>query len=109
MSVRPFFGWIVCAVQHVQATGSFPMLSGYQSFLWWNEKHIYSFLNEAKDSKLFIGVGEKEGFMVEDVMALYHRLPSVMDGKTAYYVADDENHASVVPATLSRAFRYFFT
>ncbi|MEC0301693.1 alpha/beta hydrolase [Terribacillus saccharophilus] len=77
--------------------------------IWWNEKHIYSFLKDAKDSKLFIAVGEEEGFMVEDSLALYHRLPSAMDEKTAYYVADDENHASVVPATLSRAFRYFFS
>lgn len=77
--------------------------------IWWNEKHIYSFLKDAKDSKLFIAVGEEEGFMVEDSLALYHRLPSAMDEKTAYYVADEENHASVVPATLSRAFRYFFS
>jgi uncharacterized protein len=77
--------------------------------IWWNDKHIYSFLNKDQDSKLFIGVGEKEGFMVEDALALYHRLPSSIDEKTLYYVADDENHASVVPATLSRAFRYFFS
>nr|WP_318539907.1 alpha/beta hydrolase-fold protein [Terribacillus saccharophilus] len=38
--------------------------------IWWNEKHIYSFLKDAKDSKLFIAVGEEEGFMVEDSLAL---------------------------------------
>ena len=76
--------------------------------IWWNEKHIYSFMNDAKDAKLFIGVGNEEGFMVEDAQALYQRLPNGVEEGAVYHVAEDENHASVVPATMSRAFRYFF-
>ncbi|MFP7493158.1 alpha/beta hydrolase-fold protein [Terribacillus saccharophilus] len=76
--------------------------------IWWNEKHIYSFVHDTKDVRLFIGVGKEEGIMVEDATAFYHRLPIVLEESTAYHIADDENHASVVPTTMSRAFRYFF-
>lgn len=76
--------------------------------IWWNEKHIHSFVNDAKDANLFIGVGKEEGFMVEDAHAFYHRLLSIMEERAVYYVAEGENHASIVPTTMSRAFRYFF-
>ncbi|PAD38879.1 hypothetical protein CHH53_08915 [Terribacillus sp. 7520-G] len=76
--------------------------------IWWNEKHIYSFVNDVKESKLFMGVGKEEGFMVEDATAFYHSLPSGLEERASCYVAEGENHASVVPTTMSRAFRYFF-
>jgi uncharacterized protein len=76
--------------------------------IWWNEKQVHDFLNQTTNSKLFLAVGEKEGFMVEDSMFFVDCLPSMMKETTECYVARDENHASIVPATMSRAFRYFF-
>ncbi|RKJ49894.1 hypothetical protein D7X33_32885, partial [Butyricicoccus sp. 1XD8-22] len=53
--------------------------------------------------KLYIDVGELEGFMVEDAKLFYNELP-VQTKKL--HIALEENHASVVPATISQAFRF---
>lgn len=55
--------------------------------------------------RVFIAVGEREGFMVDGsqkIGDLLHRAQL----HTKVYVAPDENHASVVPTVLSRAIRF---
>lgn len=79
--------------------------------IWWNEYELYE---EAEDfvrsqdnvhaKKLFISVGSKEGFMCEDAKQIHTVVQEHVE--TEIYIAQDENHASVVPTVLSRAFRY---
>ncbi|MEK4520824.1 alpha/beta hydrolase-fold protein [Psychrobacillus sp. FSL W7-1457] len=79
--------------------------------VWWNEYELYK---EAENfvrlqtnlqyKKLFISAGSKEGFMCEDAKQLYTVLHESIE--TELYIAQDENHASVVPTVLSRALRY---
>jgi len=63
-------------------------------------------LNHNPDKKrLLLTVGEHERFMVDDAAALSlvlnnHHYPCEL------YIAPDENHASVVPTVISRAFRF---
>ncbi|MGM9929485.1 MAG: alpha/beta hydrolase [Bacillus sp. (in: firmicutes)] len=74
--------------------------------IWWNGKELYQYLKKANAEylqKLYMAVGECEGFMVEDAKTFYDQLPSV--SKTLY-IALEENHASVVPTTISRSFRF---
>lgn len=81
--------------------------------IWWNEyeltKMAESFLaQESKKEALFIGVGEMEGFMVKDAKTMHKKL-SQNGVPSVFYEAAEENHASVVPSVLSRAFRYIST
>lgn len=74
--------------------------------IWWNNRELFHLLKDASPNKLvslFVIVGEREGFMVDDAKHFYEELPSM---NKQLYVADDENHASVVPTTLSRVFRF---
>ncbi|WP_346235623.1 alpha/beta hydrolase-fold protein [Lysinibacillus telephonicus] len=74
--------------------------------IWWNNRELFRMLKDASLDELaplFIIVGEREGFMVEDAKHFYEEIPSM---NKRLFVADDENHASVVPTTLSRAFRF---
>lgn len=77
---------------------------------WWNDYEVYreaeNFVRlqtNLHDKKLFISVGSKEGFMCEDAKHLYTVLQESIE--TEIFIAQDENHASVVPTVLSRAFR----
>ncbi|MFS0782054.1 alpha/beta hydrolase [Bacillus sp. 1P06AnD] len=74
--------------------------------IWWNGKELLRYLEKADSGqlqKLFIGVGECEGFMVTDAQHFYNSIPN---GKKTLFIAKEENHASVVPATMSRSFRF---
>lgn len=74
--------------------------------IWWNGKELLDYLKKADPlhlQKLYIAVGELEGFMVEDAKLFYNELP-VQTKKL--HIALEENHASVVPATISQAFRF---
>ena len=78
--------------------------------IWWNNHELLAYLegfvqSEGSYRRLFLAVGELEGFMVDDTRKVYeylskHGLPVV------FYEALEENHASVVPTVISRAFRY---
>ncbi|MCM3359477.1 alpha/beta hydrolase-fold protein [Psychrobacillus sp. MER TA 171] len=79
--------------------------------VWWNEYELYKeaenfvrLQTNLQHKKLFISVGSKEGFMCEDAKHLYRVLHESIE--TEIFIAQDENHASVVPTVLSRAFRY---
>lgn len=74
--------------------------------IWWNEKELHQYLKKANPlhlQKLFMAVGEREEFMVEDAKAFYKELPVL---PKELYIAPEENHASVVPTTISRSFRF---
>lgn len=75
--------------------------------LWWNDEELFQYL-ENEDVKencsVFIIAGEQEGFMVTDAIRFYDKLPTCETKQL--YIAPEENHASVVPTTMSRAFRF---
>lgn len=75
--------------------------------LWWNDEELFRYLEEAdlkEQRSVYIIVGEREGFMVKDAIRFYDQLPT---GETKQlYIAQEENHASVEPTTMSRAFRF---
>lgn len=74
--------------------------------IWWNGKELHQYLKKANPldlQRLYIAVGALEGFMVEDAKIFYKELP---DLPKTLHIALEENHASVVPATISRSFRF---
>lgn len=75
--------------------------------LWWNDHELMkqSLKQECEGHRLFIGVGEKEGFMVEDARLFAGKMRS-LKMNIDYYMAEEENHASVVPTVMSRALRF---
>lgn len=81
--------------------------------IWWNNDELFSYANrflaeeENHEQTLFIGVGGKEGFMVKDAQELYSLFKEKSNLNSSFYIAEDENHASVVPTVISRAFRCF--
>ncbi|MNO48741.1 Ferri-bacillibactin esterase BesA [compost metagenome] len=89
--------------------------------IWWNDYEILGTaerffradgLERLEDNKkLLITVGGKETFMVDDAKSLYTTISSHIHKSlsTEFYVAEDENHASIVPTIMSRAFRVMNT
>ena len=74
--------------------------------VWWNDYELQNFPSLDKSNKnIFIGVGEKEGYMVEGAEKIYEKIKSFNDNCTIY-VAPEENHGSVVVTSISRALRY---
>lgn len=74
--------------------------------VWWNDYELLNFPNLKKsDKNIFIGVGEKEGYMVEGAEKIYDKIKNFNDN-CAIYVAPEENHGSVVVTSISRALRY---
>ncbi|WP_082651133.1 alpha/beta hydrolase [Paenibacillus etheri] len=84
--------------------------------IWWNDHEILvyaeQFYNKGQairydKRKLLITVGSEEAFMVDDAKVLFSKLSehSLPDLQVEHYIAPDENHASVVPTIMSRAFR----
>lgn len=78
--------------------------------IWWNDHEVllYADHNHYIEQRLLITVGSEERFMVEDAKRLYAMLnrQSLKELAIELYVAMDENHASVVPTIMSRAFRF---
>lgn len=79
--------------------------------IWWNDCEILLYADKwlgAKDDfkkpALFMAVGSEEGFMVENTSRFYEKCKDQL--KLDYYLSTGENHASVVPSTISRAFRF---
>lgn len=73
--------------------------------VWWNDMELMRFIdqqNTKQQHSLFVAVGEHESFMVTESKQFIEKLASP---EAMYYVAPDENHASIVPTTMSRAFR----
>ncbi|PZD96329.1 alpha/beta hydrolase [Paenibacillus sambharensis] len=95
---------------------SFQYYLAFSPSIWWNEQDIYRYMNNpgasvSRHSRIpgiFLTVGGEEGFMVDDARQFAERLRSspLVPDRFDYYVAADENHASVVPAVMSRAIRF---
>lgn len=74
--------------------------------VWWNEYELLDFPNlENSDKNIFIGVGEKEGYMVEGAENIHNKIKEFNENSTIY-IAPEENHGSVVITSLSRSLRY---
>lgn len=82
--------------------------------IWWNDHELYKYAKDFyncavvdKRRKVLITVGSEEAFMVDDAQELYSMmsLHQVKQFELDLYVAPNENHASVVPTIMSRAFR----
>lgn len=98
-----------CLFNHPNAFKNYLAIS---PSIWWNDKELITmcqnFLqNKEKTSpnNVFIAVGEKEDFMVEDAKEVFDYLKA-HNFSTDYYVAPNENHASVVPTVMSHALRF---
>lgn len=77
--------------------------------VWWNDYEILNFKGlENSDKNIFIGVGEKERYMVEGAEKIYSNIKS-FNNNTTLYIAPEENHGSVVITGISRALRYIFS
>ncbi len=83
--------------------------------IWWNDHEILEYeskfyKNTILDTqkRLFIAVGGEEGFMVDDAKIVVSNMDSkkVDSLQTAFYIAPEENHGSVVPTIMSRAIRF---
>lgn len=76
--------------------------------IWWND---YELMEKVQITPLppsptvFIAVGEQETFMVKDAKEMYHQLQTSIK-KINFYEGLEENHASIVPTSMSRAFRF---
>lgn len=77
--------------------------------VWWNNYEILNFKDlENNDKNIFIGVGEKEGYMVDGAEKIYSNIKR-FNNNTTLYIAPEENHGSVVITGISRALRYIFS
>ena len=77
--------------------------------IWWNEHELFTILDQAQDSyhsPLYITVGGAEGDMVDDAKK-FAEIAAEKGIRNEFYVADQENHASVIPTTMSRILRFF--
>ena len=91
---------------------TFKHLIAISPSIWWNEEELMDmgtrFIADEgakRNTRLFMAVGELEGFMVEDAKRLGTML-GIAGLQVACYVAPEENHASVVPTVVSRALRF---
>jgi len=74
--------------------------------VWWNDYELLDFPKLEKSNKnVFIGVGEKEGYMVDGAEKIHNKIKEFNENSTIY-VAPEENHGSVVVTGISRALRY---
>ncbi|WP_230199490.1 alpha/beta hydrolase [Bacillus testis] len=91
-------------------TKSFSQYIALSPSIWWNDHELVAYKetfikNGGTCNGLFLAAGELEGFMVEDARMMYESL-SGRGFPVAFYEALEENHASVVPTVISRAFRF---
>lgn len=76
--------------------------------VWWNEHELLGLLEKAtisNPSPLFISVGGQEGDMVEDAVK-FRDMAEVKGIHSDFFIAQHENHASIIPTTMSRVLRF---
>ena len=78
--------------------------------IWWNRYELFGYADtfisqSAIVPRIQITVGEKEGFMVEDAVQMEQRLRET-GRDIGFFIAPEENHASIVPTIMSRAIRF---
>lgn len=97
------------------ASNAFQTYLAISPSIWWNNHEMLAYKDwfsdqskEDKKRRLFIAVGELEGFMVNDAQKLLEQLKGSehLFVDCNLYVAPEENHASVVPTVMSRAIRF---
>lgn len=76
--------------------------------IWWNNHELVTRLQHVEHSytaPLYISVGGNEGDMVVDAESFFTK--AIQKGiNSEFFIAEDENHASVIPTTLSRVLRF---
>lgn len=90
--------------------------SSFQNYIaispsvWWNGEELLGMgeqfikAGRTEGQRVFLAVGEKEGFMVEGTGKIDALLKEHLP--VEFYVAPEENHASVLPTVLSRGIRF---
>ncbi|MBD8034039.1 alpha/beta hydrolase [Solibacillus merdavium] len=76
--------------------------------IWWNNHELLTMLQHVKNcysTPLYITVGGNEGDMVVDAENFFEKA-NLKGIKSELYIAEGENHASVIPTTLSRVLRF---
>ncbi|MGN7477378.1 alpha/beta hydrolase [Solibacillus silvestris] len=79
--------------------------------IWWNNHELLKMMQQAENcftAPLYIAVGGEEGDMVDDAQKFFHMIKE-KTMNSEFYIAADENHASVIPATISRVLRFLKT
>lgn len=79
--------------------------------IWWNNHELMQILQDTKHEStpppLAIYVGGEEGDMVDDAMTFYNNRRYLNPQNTVFHIAMNENHASVIPTTISQALRFY--
>lgn len=76
--------------------------------LWWNNHELFELLPQTSQpltAPLYIAVGGEEGDMVDDAQN-FVEMSSKKWNNCEFYIAESENHASVIPTTMSRVLRF---
>ncbi|MCM3721319.1 alpha/beta hydrolase [Solibacillus isronensis] len=76
--------------------------------IWWNNHELFRTIRQVEnpiEAPIFIGVGGKEGDMVDDAQK-FVAMASEKWINFEFYIAESENHASVIPTTMSRVLRF---
>lgn len=76
--------------------------------IWWNDHELIRTIQQVEKpiaAPLYIGVGGEEGDMVDDAQK-FVALASEKWVSCEFYIAECENHASVIPTTMSRVIRF---
>lgn len=76
--------------------------------IWWNDHELLSIVDQCEQKSnlpLYITVGGEENDMVDDALNFYEKLTN-LQLPSDFYIAQQENHASVIPTTISRILRF---
>lgn len=76
--------------------------------IWWNDHELFGILQQAEQhftAPLYIAVGGEEGDMVDDAQK-FSAIASEKWINSEFFIAESENHASVIPTTMSRVLRF---
>ena len=76
--------------------------------IWWNNHELLQLLQQEASTSppLAIFVGGEEGDMVDDAITVYNNRRCYAKN-TFFHIAMNENHASVIPTTISKALRFY--
>lgn len=93
---------------YLKHPGSFSKYVALSPSIWWNEHELFTTLRNARGNyiaPLYISVGGGEGDMVDDAQKFYF-IGKEKGIDSEFYIAEQENHASVIPTTMSRVLRF---
>lgn len=93
---------------YLKYPGKFSKYVALSPSIWWNDYELFTTLDASRGnytSPLYITVGGAEGDMVDDAKK-FSEFALEKGIVNEFYVADHENHASVIPTTMSRVLRF---